>query len=211
MLFFSDNPDKNGPKIEAKLRKELSIAQTIPFEVDVEGTFRPQSAGQFGIDVARDLSLALFGSSGTRPLYTFRYQIPGQRAFEVHVPVIKAENRLALGALVYIADIGKPVTETLALEDERMFGASRFKGTSEAATRLNGNKALLKQINRFLRTSYMVGQLEIRTQRYVTIEPHDARSTLRLATTPRSTWFGISSSFDARAFVAIADAVEATL
>ncbi len=206
MLFWTDKAEKNGPKIEAKLRKELGVAAPLAFEVEIEGSYKPGSVGQ----ALGDVATALFGGR-CRPLYTFRFQVQQPRAAEIRVSVIKEGNAVVLGALLYSTVLAKAVTAPVSLEPEKVFSKSRFTGDATLAGKLNANQQLIARINKFVRTSYSVGNATVRAERFLKIDPFGGGALLAINTLPRSTWLGLGASFDARAFFDIAGLVEASL
>jgi len=206
MLFYSARAEKNGPKVEAKLRKEFGSSSPLSYDIEEEGKYRADSIGQ----ALGDVSIALFGGR-TRPLYTFRFDVAEPRKCEVRAHIIKAGNAVALGALLYSTVLQKPVGEGVKLEDEKTFSKSKFVGDSGIADRLNGNAELIKRINRFVRTSYQVGNERVRADRYFRITPFESGSLLAVCTMPRSKWLGLTSVFDAAEFVGLASAIEAAL
>jgi len=211
MLFWTDKPESNGPKVEAKVRKEFGSTTPLPYDVQVQGQYRPKSVGQFVGDVAGDAVFELFGFGGTKPLYSFDFQIASPRAVALRVPVIKSGNAIVLGALVYTAPISNPVPAEVTLEDQKVFGKSKFTGDPATIAKLNANGDLLKRVNQFARTEYTVGKQVIKAKRYVKLTPNGATSVLTIGTQPRATWFGLGSSFEAQQFLAIASAIEASL
>jgi len=206
MLFYSIKPEKNGAKVEAKLRKEFGAPAPLAYDTEEEGKYRANSVGQ----ALGDISTSLFGGR-TRPLYTFRFDVPQPRKCEVRVHIIKVGNAVALGSLLYSTVLQKPVSEGVSLEDAKTFSKSRFVGSPALAERLNADANLIKRINKFVRTSYQVGNERIRADRFLQISPFEGGSLLAINTLPRSKWMGLSSSFDALEFVALADAIEAAL
>ena len=214
MLFFSDKLEKNAPRIEEKLRKELRLPTPLPFEVEVEGSFRPGSVGQLLGDLGQDLSLALVGVGGMRTLYTLRFDVAVPRPVEIRVPVLTGGNRIVLGGLLYTTTLGCSVSGQMSLEppeDAGLFGGCKFTGDPTLAAKFNANKPVLKLVNKFVRDSYMVGETEIEVSRFFKLSPAGQRSVLSIQTVPRSTWFGMGSSFDAAEFIQIASLIESTL
>lgn len=212
MLFFTDKPEKIAPKIEAKLRKEFGANEPLFYETESEGHFRPNSIGQALGDVTNDLLSGTFFGGKTRTLYNFRFDVKQPRELETRVYIVKAADRVALGSLLYSAILNRKIDAPLELEDEKiLFGKSKFKGDSEAARKLNANTDLIKRINRFVRTEYKTANEVIKAKRYLKIAPYENGSLLTISTLPRATWFGWMSSFDAPAFLEIANAVEAAL
>jgi hypothetical protein len=211
MLFWTDKPESNGPKVEAKVRKELGAAAPIPYQVQVQGQYRPQSAGQFASELAGDAIFELFGVGGIRPLYTFDFRVDSPRPIMLQVPVVKAGNAIVLGSLLYSTPLSKPVGGEVVLEDEKIFGNAKFVGDEATIGKLNANKDLVKRVNKFARTEYQVGNEIIRAKRLVKITPHAPQSVLTINTQPRSTWFGLGSSFDVQPFLELVQVLESTL
>lgn len=206
MLFYSDKPEKNGPKVETKLRKEFGASQPLFYETEIEGQYKPNSVGQ----ALGDMGAALF-SGRARPLYTFRFDVNQPRTCEVRVHVIKAGGAVALGSLLYTTTLRKPVAGPVNLEDAKAFSKSRFIGEPGLSARLNANADLIKRINKFVRTSYQVGNEKVSTARFLQISPFDGGSLLAINTLPRSKWMGLSSTFDAAEFLGIAAAIEGSI
>ncbi|HEY6330794.1 MAG TPA: hypothetical protein VI756_15790 [Blastocatellia bacterium] len=206
MLFYSIKPEKNGPKVEAKLRKEFGAPSPLPFDTEEEGKYRPNSVGQ----ALGDIGTQIFGGR-TRPLYTFRFDVAQPRTCEVRVHVIKVGNAVALGSLLYSTVLAKPLSEPVTLEDAKVFSKSRFIGAPAIADRLNGDAGLIGRLNKFVRTSYQVGNERIRAERFLQITPFEGKALLAINTLPKTKWFGLTSSFDAAEFVGLANTIEAAL
>jgi hypothetical protein len=206
MLFYSIKPEKNGAKVEAKLRKEFGASSPLPFETEEEGKYRPNSVGQ----VLGDVATSVFGGR-TRPLYTFRFEVAQPRNCEVRVHIIKVGNAVALGSLLYSTVLQKSMDEPVTLEDAKVFSKSRFIGSPAIADRLNGNASLISRLNKVVRTSYQVGNERIRADRFLRITPFEGKALLAINTLPRSKWFGLSSTFDAAEFIALSNSIEEAL
>lgn len=205
MWFTSEKPEKIGPKIAAKIGKELGIAAP-PYEALVEGKYKPGSLGQ----ALGDLSTALFGG-GTRPIASVRLDVPQPRPFELTAHVIKGGSQIVLGSLLFSIKLSKRVPAAVTVEDAKVFSKSRFTGGNGLAEKLNGDADLIKKVNAFVRTKYQVNNDTIRTERFLKIEPTTDGSVLAINTLPRSKWLGLTSTFDAVAFLEIAQAVEKLL
>jgi hypothetical protein len=205
MWFTSEKAEKIGPKVAAKIGKELSIPAP-PYETVAEGNYKPGSLGQ----ALGDLSTALFGGS-TRPIVSVRLDIPQPRPFELTAHVIKAGSQIVLGSLLYSIKLARTVPGAIMLEDAKVFSKSKFTGGNGTADKLNGDADLIKKVNAFVRTKYQVNNDTIRTERFLKIEPMPDGSVLAINTLPRSKWLGLASTFDALAFLEIALAVEKVL
>jgi hypothetical protein len=205
MMFYSDKAEKVGPKVAGKVGKELGIAPP-PFEAVTEGRFRAGSLG----GMLGDLGTSLIG--GTRPLVTVNLAVPAPKPFELTVHVIKAGKVVALGSLLYSIRLAKSVPGSVTLQDAKLFGKSKVTGGNGVADKLNANSDLVKQVNRFVRTHYKVGDETIRGTRFLKIDPiPEGGSVLAINTLPRAKWFGLTSTFDAPAFLAIAQQIEGLL
>ena len=205
MIFFSDKAEKVGPKVAKKVGKELAIAPP-PFEAVTEGRFRPGSLGQFMGDVGSSLI------GGTRPLVTVNLDIPQPRPFELTVRVIKAKKEIVLGSLLYSIKLAGNIPGSVTLEDAKLFGKSKFTGGNGLAEKLNASGELVKSVNRFVRTHYKVGDETIRGTRFLKIDPlPEGGAVLAINTLPRAKWFGLATTFDAPAFLAIAQQIEGLL
>jgi hypothetical protein len=107
--------------------------------------------------------------------------------------------------------LSKRVPAAVTVEDAKVFSKSRFTGGNGLAEKLNGDADLIKKVNAFVRTKYQVNNDTIRTERFLKIEPTTDGSVLAINTLPRSKWLGLTSTFDAVAFLEIAQAVEKLL
>jgi hypothetical protein len=212
MLFFSQKLEKNAPKIESKLRKELKQATPLAYEAEIQGEVRPTSIGRFLGDLVGDASLALLGSSGLRPVYTLRFAIPDAPG-EIRVSVVTDGKMVMLGGILYSLVLGKPVRGPVRLQDEneKRFFRCKFDGEPTVVAKLNADKALIKRVNTFVRDRYQLGDKEIASRRFFSLAPFEDTSLLTISTMPRSKWFGLASTFDATEFQLIARAVEAVL
>ena len=204
MWFMSEKPDKVGPKVAAKVGKELAIPAP-PYQAIPEGKYMPGSLGQ----VMGDLSTTLFGG-GARPLVSVQVDVPQPRPFELTAHVIKVGNQIALGSLLYTIKLNKTVPTAIMLENAKVFSKSKFVG-DPAAEKLNANADLIGKVNKFVRTKYRVNNDIIHTERFMKIEPASDGAVMAINTLPRAKWFGLSSTFDSVAFLEIAQAVEGTL
>lgn len=209
MIFFSDKAEKNGPRVEARLRKELGATSPLPFTTELQGeAFRPSS---FGAALRDSLTEAAAGRPTVRPMYTLRFDLTQPRACEIRVVVENHGGTSLVGAVHYATRLAAHVAGSAAVEGEKVFGKSTFTGDAAACARLNSDKALIKQIHRFLRGSYQAGKITIERPRLLKILP-DAQGALLVATSlPRLRWFGLAASFDAAAFPVIAAAAERAL
>ncbi len=212
MLFYSNKLEKNAPRIESKLRKELKQTAPLAYEAEVQGSVRPTSIGRFLADLAGDAALELLGTSGLRPVYTLRFAVPDNGG-EVRVNVLTDGKQVMLGGLLYSKVLAKPVRGPVRLQDqnEKMFFRCKFDGEPTAVAKLNADKPLIKRVNKFVRDRYKLGETTIMSQRFFSLAPFESSSLLTISTMPRSKWWGMASSFDASEFQLIAAAVEAVL
>jgi hypothetical protein len=212
MLFFSDKLEKNGPKVEKKLRKELRQGAPLPYEAEIQGTTRPTSIGRFLGDLVGDAAFELLGHRGLRPVYTLRFAIP-ESPGEIRVSIVTDGKMVMLGGILYSMVLDKPVAGSVRLqeESEKLFFKCKFKGEGSVIAKLNANKELIKRVNGFVRDKYRLGEKEIESKRFFSLEPFEHKSLLTISTMPRSKWFGLASTFDASEFLEIARAVAATI
>jgi hypothetical protein len=215
MLFFSDKLEKNAPKIEAKLRKELGAGQPLAWQSEAQGSFRPDTLGGLARELFEDAAAKLKGQEGGfRPLYTVRFDVPQPRPIEVRVAVVNAKNRVVLGPLFFATRLPRRLAGAVRLQDEDdagLFGRRKFEGDAALAEKLNGDKALVKMANRLSRSKYALEKFEIEGPCHFRLSPDGDGTLLTVSTMARSTWFGMGSAFDAKDFLAIATALEAAL
>jgi hypothetical protein len=211
MLFFSDDPQQTGPKVEAKLRRELKLGAPIPYTVMVEGKYLPGSLGQAAGDVISKVLTEIGVGGGVRLLHTLRFDVAGPRPFELDVEIVKAQA-VCVGGLLYTTTIARGLAGAVKLEDEKAFGRSKLVGDAAAAAKLNASKPLVKAVNALARDRYEVGATEIIARRHAALTPLDGASLLlSVLTMPRSKLLNLSSTFDAPAFLELAALVEAAL
>ncbi len=207
MIFFTDKAEKNGLKVEGKLRKELGIPTELPFTTTFEGNYKPGSFSEaFG-----EAATALFGGQ-CRPLYTFHFQITYPRKFEFSARIVKSGATVVLGALLLSAVIEKKITAPLIFEKGAYFSTGKFTGEDAVVLeKLNADKTLLKLVNKFVKDSYRVGNAKIKIESFFKITPVDGRGLLTVQTLPEKRWFGFVSHFDTATFFQIISAIEGQL
>lgn len=207
MIFFSDKAEKNGPKVEAKLRKELGVPTELLYTTTFEGNYKP---GSFS-EAIGDAATVLFGGE-CRPLYTFHFKITYPRKFEFSARVVKSGATVVLGALLFSTIIEKKITTPLVFERGAYFSSSKFTGDDSVVVgKLNTAPSFLKRSNKFVKDSYRVGNSKIKIESFFKITPFDGKGLLTLQTLPKKRWFGFSSRFDTATFLQIVSAIEDAL
>jgi hypothetical protein len=118
-----------------------------------------------------------------------------------------------LGSILYSQVLARPVPGAVRLqaEGEELFLRCKLVGDPSVVAKLNGDKALVKRVSKFVRGHYQLGDKTISSRRFFSLAPFESGSLLSVSTMPRSKWWGMASSFDVGEFQHIARAVEALL
>jgi hypothetical protein len=103
------------------------------------------------------------------------------------------------------------VASEISIEGHKSFGTPKFLGDATAAAKLNGARDLAKRVDKFARTEAEMGSIKVKSPRIFAIAPHEGGSLLVINTLPRMTSMGMGAEVDAREFVEIAAAIEASL
>jgi hypothetical protein len=189
MLFFSDKPEKNGPKVAARLGKELG-AGPLPFTTITDGErFRPSS---FGEVLSEAVDEKLGKAAKVRPMYTFCLEATGARPLEIRVAIANHGGLTAIGSIVYATRLAKRPPGPVAADDERLAPVKR-------------------RLKKFLRTEYELGKTTIAAPRRFELRPDGDGAVLVAGTLPKPGWFGLSTDLGAARFIELAEAIEAAL
>jgi hypothetical protein len=210
VIFFSDKPDKNGPRVAARLGKELGLAAAPAFQTrtDGDGPVRPAGLGA----AVREAVSELGRGPAVKPMYTFLFTLDAPRPVQVAAKVVNVGGATVVGELRYETRLAGRLAGPVALEEAKALRRSRFQGDAGAAERLNAVPELVKRANRLARDELELragDKVEIR--RELALAPDGDGVRLVAVTLPRKAWFGLSARFDVADFVAVADLAERAL
>jgi hypothetical protein len=205
LAYSSQNPDKVAPKVEDLLRRETGAEMPIRYEVAPGATERPA----VGTVLKEGLAL-IFGKEETL-LFSLGFDIAQPRPAHLEVHMNRQGVGCHAGALLYSIRLAKPVAGEVWLEDPRAFGNSKFIGEPQTAERLNGNRELLKAVNRFSRTKSDIGGLSVSIPRFFKIAPADGSAALVAATLGQPHFLGFKMSMGAKEFFEIVKMIEDAL
>ncbi len=110
--------------------------------------------------------------------------------------------------LLYATTLAKPVAGEVALENPKMFGASKFTGDTATAAKLNAKGDLLKRLGKFSRVQSEIGGLTVSINRLVKVTPQDGAAQVVMATLPRMTSMDMDASLDAKEFFDLVALIE---
>ena len=205
LAYGNQQPEKVGPQVEEKLRKELGAAAPLPYKVKMAGA-GSTTAGTVLADVARGL---LGGQANT--LFTLVFDLTAPRAAQLRAVVERQGVGCHVGPLLFSTALSKPVKGEVTLEGPKMLGASKFTGEAEASAKLNAKGDLLKRLGKLARTESEIGGLTLKMERLVKLAPQEKGAVLVVGTLPRSTSMGMDAALDAKEFMDLAAIVEGTL
>lgn len=203
MLFWNDKPEKNGPKVEAKVRKEIGSTQPVPYETEVLGQYKAESFGQGLAEAAKEL----FGGK-SRPLNTFRFNFATPHEGALVVSILKIGLSISLGPIIFSAPLSLKVSSAVNLEPGKLFSSAKFTGDPVWSEKLSGNKAFMKKIKEFVQSEYRVGNEIITVTSYCRLMPGPSGATFTVSTAPKTTWFGLGTSFRINQFFEIVGMLE---
>jgi hypothetical protein len=200
-VYNSQDPNKIVPVVEETLRKELRLSVQVPCQVI--------PTGENGVSAR---SLILDSLNVITTIYFLQFTVPGPRPFQLQVKIDREGRGALLGSLTYCANLAKPVAGEVSLEPPKIFGASKFVGNDQTASRLNGNKALIKKANQLTQTESELGQYKFKIERYLKITPQESYPLLTVHSLPRKTGLvGLNSTLNSNDFVQLVSLMEPTL
>jgi hypothetical protein len=205
LAYGSQQPEKVGPQVEEKLRKELGAAAPLPYKVEAAGT-GGTTAGTVLADVAR----GLFGGQANT-LFTLVFDLTAPRPAQLRAVVERQGVGCHVGPLLYSAPLSKAVKGEVTLEGPKMFGAAKFTGEADVSAKLNAKGDLLKRLGKLARTESEIGGLTLKMERLVKLAPQEQGALLVVGTLPRSTSMGMDAALDAKEFMDLAALIEGAL
>ncbi|MFH0798887.1 MAG: hypothetical protein V2A66_01755 [Pseudomonadota bacterium] len=206
LAYSSQKPEEVASKVEELLRKELNSQSPIQYQIEDEGASRT-SLGS----ILKESAGLLLGGREEVKLFTIVFNITQPRPITLRVHLNKQGIGCHAGSLLYTSNISKPVSGEASLEEPKMLGASKFKGATDVAEKLNGNKDLLKLCGKFARTEGNSGGIKLTVPRICKVVPAGAGTMLVINTLPRPTSMGFGAAMDAKDFFSIAELVEKAL
>jgi hypothetical protein len=201
--YVTQDAEKVSSKIEELVRKDLGSSSPLIYSISQEG-----QTGVSASSLLTDIGRGLFGGK-TKTLFDMGFELNQPRKADININVCRQGIGCYVGTIGFFTKLNKPVNSTVALEDPKMFGSSKFAGDENASAKLNGNKDLLKLAAKLSRVKSDVGQTKM--DRYFKIEPSEGGSNLIVITLPRATSMGMSATTDAADFFEIADMIEKAL
>lgn len=208
LAYNSQQPDKVGPQVEEKLRKELGASSPLMYQVE-SGEAGSTSASS----IFSDMGHALIGGKSER-LFTLVFDLPAltaPRTAQLRATVNRQGVGSHVGLLLYSTQLNKPVKGEVTLEAPKGFGGSKFGGEVETSAKLNARGDLLKRLGKFARTESEIGGLKLRIERLVKIMSREDGTLLVISTLGRTTSMGFDATLDAKEFFDIAGLIEAAL
>jgi len=205
LAYSTQQPEKVGPQVEEKLRKELAAAAALPYKVEM-GEAGSTTAGTVLADVARGL---LGGHANT--LFTLVFDLAAPRPAQLRAVVERQGVGCHVGPLLYSTPVSKAVRGEVTLEGPKMLGASKFTGEAEVSAKLNAKGDLLKRLGKLARTESEIGGLTLKLERLVKLAPQEKGALLVVGTLPRSTSMGMDAALDAKEFMELAALIEGAL
>ena len=203
LIFGNQDPGKIGPAVEEKLRKDLGATVPIDYRVEDAGLGATNLASVL-VDIG-----SVLGGGKTNLLFTLVLPLPCAREATLRARVERQGIGAYVGSLLYSTTLSKPVASEISIEGHKSFGTPKFLGDATAAAKLNGARDLAKRVDKFARTEAEMGSIKV--PRIFAIAPHEGGSLLVINTLPRMTSMGMGAEVDAREFVEIAAAIEASL
>ena len=201
LAYTTQDPAKVAAKLDEKLRDELGLTAPVPYTVEQAG-----GAGVTVGNVISGMGRMLFG--GTADLmYTLVFDVPTPRPMQLRAHVNRQGVGCHVGGLLYSTRLAKPVAGEVALDEKK----AQFGGEPGLAAKLNGNKDLVKRIDKLARTKANVGGVELTVPRLVQIKPDPAGTLLLVGTLGRSHAMGFKMSLDAKELLDVAAMVEAAI
>lgn len=200
-VYNTQDINKIAPVVENTLRKELRLSTQVPCQII--------PTGKNGI-TAKGLLLDTLNIRTT--IYFLQFAVPGPRPFQLQAKIDRQGIGALLMSLTYSAQLAKPIAGEVSLEPLKVFGASKFVGDDQTASRLNGNKALIKKANQLTRTESELGQFKFEIERYLKITPQESYPLLTVHSLPRKTGLvGLKATLNSNDFVELVSLMEATL
>lgn len=201
LAYSTQDKTKVAAKLDEKLRDELGLAAPVPYTVE-EGAGAGVSAGSLISGAAR----MLFG--GTPDLmYTLVFDLPTPRPAQLRAHVNRQGVGCHVGGLLYSTNLAKQVGGEVALDAKK----AAFAGDPALAAKLDGNKDLVKRIDKLARTKANVGGIELTVPRLCMIKPDQGGALFLLGTLGRSHAMGFKMSMDAKEFLDVAALVESLI
>jgi hypothetical protein len=205
LAYTSQDPATVGARVEEKVREEVGATAPLPYQVEM-GEAATASVGSF----LSDIGSALVGGADAT-LFRLNFDLPAPRPARLQVSVNRQGVGSHVGLLLYSAQLSKPVTAEVVLEDPKMFGKSKFTGEANAAAKLNANGDLIKRANTFARVESQSGGLTLKIKRGCKLAPNENGSMLAIRTLPRPIKMGFGATIDAKDFFDIANMIETAL
>jgi hypothetical protein len=205
LAYGSQQPEKVGPQVEEKLRKELGAPAPLPFQVEMAGT-GGTTAGTVLADMARGL---LGGHANT--LFTLVFDLTAPRPAQLRAVVERQGVGCHVGPLLYSTPLTNAVKGEVTLEAPKMLGAPKLTGDAEVSAKLNAKGDLLKRLGKLARTEAEIGGLTLKLERLVKLTPHEKGALLVVGTLPRPTSMGMDAALDAKEFLDLATLIEGAL
>jgi hypothetical protein len=205
LIYGNQDPGKIGPAVEEKVRKDLGATVPIDYRVEDAGLGATNLASVL-VDIG-----SVLGGGKTNLLFILVLPLPCAREATLRARVERQGIGAYVGSLLYSTTLSKPVASEISIEGHKSFGTPKFLGDATAAAKLNGARDLAKRVDKFARTEAEMGSIKVKSPRIFAIAPHEGGSLLVINTLPRMTSMGMGAEVDAREFVEIAAAIEASL
>lgn len=201
LAYSTQDPAKVAAKLDEKLRDELGLAAPVPYTVE-QGSGAGVTAG----NLASNMGRMLFG--GTADLmYTLVFEIPSPRRVQLRAHVNRQGVGCHVGGLLYSTNLAKHVGGEVALDEKKAV----FGGDPALAAHLNGNKDLVKRIDKLARTKANLGGVAVTVPRLCQLKPDPGGALFLVGTLGRGHAMGFKMSMDAKEYVDLAAMIEAMI
>lgn len=202
--FVGSNIEKIGPKIAQMIRKEAGTTSPIPYQIEVAAARSTTFS---------DLLAAGMGGS-LDEIHRLVFELPGHRPTALRVSLVKMGLGSVIGSLLYSTEISKKINGEVFIEE---LGYGSFVGDPAAAEKLNADRELVKQANKFISTDLSLGgNTTVRASGYFGIRPENSKSLVIAKTLLKQkvlgAMFGLGGlSFGIDQFGNIASTIDMTL
>jgi hypothetical protein len=204
LAYSGHQPEKVAARVEEKLREEMGAPAPIPCCIE------RNDADMSAAATARWTAGLLIGGH-CNYLCTLVFDLITPRPAQLQASVYRQGVGCQVGRLLYSAELSKPITGEVVLEQPKVVRASQFTGNAEVATQLNANRELLNRLGEFSRIKSRLGGRTTTVERLVKITSHDGGALVLISTMPRAASMGFRVFLDPKEFFEILEMLEIAL
>ncbi|MBI3509573.1 MAG: hypothetical protein HY064_02845 [Bacteroidetes bacterium] len=204
LTYSKQKSEDVAPRVEEIIRKDLNSSSPLIYSLAESGI----QAGALE-SIAKTAANFIFGGNET-VLFRMKFDIATPKPITLEVNVNRQGIGSHVGSITFSAFINKMITAEVALEAPKFFGSSKFTGDATVASKLNGNKNLLKAADKFARVQSDIGG-GLKMDRYFRLIPAANGTHIVVITLPRATSMGMSATTDANDFFGIVEMIDAAL